>query len=298
MKGLLLASGNAQRMGIDKNKGMIPIGDEHGVERPVFEWIVDRMVDVGIDEVVLALGVKKEEVMHHFGVPFPDDYKASHEEQCRKTEEEWRSLPPSAAAEKYRRLGVKFQASISDTLPNTAGEMANARRYLEKEDNFLFQYGDTMTNVDLKKLYAIHKACGAVETFPCMKGMKIEAGVVRFSDNGNYQGTEEKPFMEDILDIPRVKVHVKNVGDFMWPKAMTNIPVYWIGKGIWDCQALAIGNDFNVEVKEELEGKNAVQPFYFEGPQLYHHDIGDLKKYKTSDALHRKGTPWEIPKLP
>lgn len=298
MKGLLLASGNAQRMGIDKNKGMIPIGDKYGIERPVFEWIVDRMVDVGIDEIVLALGIKKEEVMYHFGAEFPEDYISTHRDYCEMVEDSWNSMPPSAAAEKYRRIGVRFQASISDTLPNTAGEVANARRYLEGEDDFLLQYGDTMTNVDLKTLYNLHKACGSTITFPCMKGMKIEAGVVEFNEDGTYKGCEEKPFMESMMDIPTVKVRVKGMDDLEWPRFTTNIPVYWMSKNIWTYNSLKVGNDFNVEVKDESEAKGEVQPFYFAGPKLYHHDIGDLKKYKTSDALHRKGTPWEIPKLP
>jgi NDP-sugar pyrophosphorylase family protein len=87
----------------------------------------------------------------------------------------------------------QFQYSISKRPMGTAGEVFNAKELLKGEEDFLVYYGDTISDVDIKKMYDFHKRHNFLATIAGVKGMRFDYGVI----NGHRTITslQEKPIL-------------------------------------------------------------------------------------------------------
>lgn len=243
---LILASGEGKRLRPlteNTNKAMLPVAG-----KPVLEHIVGSCVKNEITNIVFAVGYFKEHVMDYF------------------------------------RDGSKFNInadySVTSTIPQTAGQVRLAQPKLVDEEDFLLHYGDTLTNLDLQRMYDIHKQSNAVITTAAMKEVQTESGIYVCSEDGTVTSFHEKPFVNDLIDLPGI---------------FSNVPIYWINKRIWECQNLAVGKDFNMNVMPEFVAKSQVKVFYQD--DLWHLDVGDLKKYQAICEAFEKGTQAELRKL-
>ncbi len=239
MKALVLASGEGERLRplTDKvNKGMLPVGD-----KPVLEHIVRHLAEHEFRDIVMAVGVKKEQVKDYF--------------------------------RDGKEFGVRIEYSESSEIQGTAGEIANARFFLENEDDLILYYGDTLTNLDLRSFYDFHKELGGVITGPGMKEIPVESGIYFcHHDGGDVISFHEKPFVNDLISLP---------GFF------SNVPVYCLSNEIWNSDNICFGRDFNRYVVPEFVKEKKVVMFKQEG--LWHLDIGDLKKYNLIREAYEKG---------
>ena len=134
MKVIILAGGLGTRLSEYTNKIPKPMVKIAG--HPIIIHIMKHYISAGFNEFLLATGYKREEFKKYF--------------------------------KNYKKEGEKFDASIfkknckiviintgQNTL--TGGRLKRATRYLDKKDlNFMFTYGDGISNVNLKKLLKFH----------------------------------------------------------------------------------------------------------------------------------------------
>lgn len=168
MEAIILTNGKGSRMHPlteFMNKTMIPIDG-----KPVLEHIITHLKHHDIRDIVLAVGIFKEQIMNYF-----------------RNGMQW---------------GVNIEYSESDEPQGTAGELANAREYFEQEENFLVYYGDTLTGTHLINFYDFHREHRGAITINGIQGYTIDTGIIEH--NGSYRPTtfKEKPPLPIVTNIP------------------------------------------------------------------------------------------------
>jgi len=174
MKAVILCGGQGTRIRDASEvlpKPMLPIGG-----KPIVWHIMKSYAAHGVREFVLCLGYKgwliKEFFLNYqamttdvtvtLGRRDSIEFNGSH------PEEDWRVT-----------LAETGEATM------TGGRVAAIRRYVEGDDLFLLTYGDGVSNLDIRKLIAAHRAHGKVATVTAVRPtsrfgeMRIEGGVVR-----------------------------------------------------------------------------------------------------------------------
>jgi len=253
MKALILASGKGERLRPlteTTNKGMLLVAG-----KPVLEHIVENCIRHGIIDFVFAVGIKKEQVKDYFR-----DSKSY-------------ELPG-------RTVRAYFAYAESDRIENTAGEIAKARQFLASEQDFLFHYGDALTNLDIAACFAFHKKTGAAITSPGMKEVYTESGIYVCAGDGKVKSFHEKPFVNDLAEMPGI---------------FSNVPVYWINGSVLESPNVAFGKDFNADVVPGFVAQGKVSVYYQKG--LWHLDVGDLKKYRAICEAFESGHQAQLRKL-
>jgi NDP-sugar pyrophosphorylase family protein len=133
MKVLILAAGLGTRLGdLTKNipKPMIDING-----KPFLEYLINLYKKKGVRDFVLCVGYKSEVIIDYFG--------------------------------NGKKFGVNIEYSYGTHPLGTAGEIKNAKRYIN--ERFMFIYGDTYIDFDLDKMLQFHKEHNAKITILCTK---------------------------------------------------------------------------------------------------------------------------------
>lgn len=160
MKALILAGGRGTRLRPYTNvipKPLMPVGDY-----PILEILLRQLRHAGVRDVILAVGYMSELFRSFF-----------------------------AAGE---RLGLNISYSFEDKPLGTAGPIAAALD--ELGDHFIITNGDLLTTLDFRAMYEEHVASGAAATIGLhRREVKIDFGVVDFSDEGLLERYREKPVM-------------------------------------------------------------------------------------------------------
>jgi dTDP-glucose pyrophosphorylase len=157
-RAVVMAGGKGMRLRpLTENtpKPMLPVGG-----RPVLEFIVEQLRDVGVRRIHVTTHYQAEKIMDHFG-----------------------------AGESF---GVEISYLQEETPLGTGGALG----LLEKpEEPVLVINGDILTNVDLRGLHAFHQDHGAEMTVGVRRyEMQVPYGVVD-CDGVNIRGVREKPQM-------------------------------------------------------------------------------------------------------
>ncbi|MFI5385980.1 MAG: sugar phosphate nucleotidyltransferase [Fimbriimonadales bacterium] len=165
IKAVVMAGGEGSRLRpvtTNRPKPLVPV-----CNKPIMEHILTLLKRHGITEVVATLHYLADEVQTHFGDGSDFD--------------------------------VDLTYSIEDTPLGTAGSVKNAEDRL-KDGTFLIISGDALTDCDLTKAIAFHKAKKSVATLILARvSTPLEFGVVITAEDGRVERFLEKPGWSEVF---------------------------------------------------------------------------------------------------
>jgi D-glycero-alpha-D-manno-heptose 1-phosphate guanylyltransferase len=157
VKSIVLAGGLGTRLaGITSQlpKPMAPIGG-----RPFLEYLLDYLVDQGVEETVLAVSYKWEIIHDHFG----DGYR-----------------------------GMPLSYSVEESPLGTGGAIKQALDVATGDEAVVLN-GDTLFLLDLREMMDVHRKCGALLTIALKQIENTERyGRIAVSPQGRVAGFLEK----------------------------------------------------------------------------------------------------------
>ena len=127
MKAIILAGGRGKRLRPITDyvpKPLVPIKNI-----PIIEWQLKYLKKFGIDEVIICTGYKQEMIENHLNM---------------------------------KNIGIKIKYSIEKTPLGTGGAIKKAGKMINDKSFFVIN-GDTITNIDLKKLATKKNVIAAIE---------------------------------------------------------------------------------------------------------------------------------------
>jgi mannose-1-phosphate guanylyltransferase len=127
MKAIILAGGRGKRLRPITDyvpKPLVPIKNI-----PIIEWQLKYLKKFGIDEVIICTGYKQEMIENHLNM---------------------------------KDIGIKIKYSIEKTPLGTGGAIKKAGKMINDKSFFVIN-GDTITNIDLKKLATKKNVIAAIE---------------------------------------------------------------------------------------------------------------------------------------
>jgi mannose-1-phosphate guanylyltransferase len=229
MRAMVMAAGLGTRLRpitYEIPKPVVPVAN-----RPIVEHLARLLASHGADELVANL---------HW---FPDTVKACLGEGA--------------------DLGVSVTYELEEKLLGTAGGVRNVSPFLtEPGEDFFVLAGDALTDVDLTKLMAAHKANGGVATLGVKKVTDVsEYGVIVVDGDGRVQGFQEKPDPAEALS------------------DLVNCMIYAFSPEVFDYFPGEPGDeiDFALDVFPRLLELDV--PFHVHEIDSYWNDIGTLREY-------------------
>lgn len=162
MKVVILCGGKGTRYDIERPKALAMIGD-----KPIIQHVMEIYCIQGFNSFILATGWKGENI---------EDY--------------------------FRSLDKKFDIIFVDTGidSNTGQRVKLIEDYIPKEDkNFFCTYSDGIANIDMYKLLARHTTYKNIITITAVRPYH-QFGIIKFDDNDNILGFEEKPRMNEYIN--------------------------------------------------------------------------------------------------
>lgn len=153
MKAIILAGGRGKRLKPMTDyvpKPLVPINNI-----PIIEWQIKYLKKFGIDEVIVCSGYKTKMIENHLTM---------------------------------KDLGIKIKFSVEKSPLGTGGAIKKAGKMI-KDDDFFVINGDTITNIDLKKLAKFPNSIAAIE-------LKTKYGILETKDNKIVNFREKKEISE------------------------------------------------------------------------------------------------------
>ena len=152
MKAIILAGGRGKRLRPVTDyipKPLVPIKN-----MPIIEWQLKYLKKFGVDEVIICTGYKQEMVENYLNV---------------------------------KKIGIKIKYSIEKTPLGTGGAIKKAGKMI-KEKSFFVINGDTITNIDLKKLSKKQNSIASIE-------LQTKFGILEISNDKiiNFKEKKEIP---------------------------------------------------------------------------------------------------------
>ncbi len=171
LKGVILAGGEGTRfrpLTYYFQKSMIPVGDE---QKPVLEYIIRLFAHHKINDIILLVGYKHQQVKNYFG------------------------------------NGDRFDVNLQYVLDRpefkgSANALVNAYRQgvISKDDCLIVYYGDILSNLDLREMVSQHLKCDVNATIALAHGFKVRVGTAEVKD-GLIARFHEKPELEEPVSI-------------------------------------------------------------------------------------------------
>lgn len=127
LKAIILAGGRGKRLKPITDyvpKPLVPIKNI-----PIIEWQIKYLKKFGIDEVIICSGYKTKMMENYLGM---------------------------------KDLGVKIKFSVEKSPLGTGGAIKKAGKMIKDKEFFVIN-GDTLTNIDLKKLAKVSNVIAAIE---------------------------------------------------------------------------------------------------------------------------------------
>ena len=149
MKAIILAGGRGKRLRPITDyvpKPLVPIKNI-----PIIEWQIKYLKKFGITDVIICTGYKQELIENYLDM---------------------------------KKLGIKIKFSIEKTPLGTGGAIKKAGKFI-KDKSFVVINGDTITNIDLKKLIKKQNSIAAIE-------LRTMFGVLETNDDKITKFKEKK----------------------------------------------------------------------------------------------------------
>lgn len=150
-------------------KTMVPVGVK---QKPLLEYVVRLLKFHGIEDIVLLVNYKPEQIINYF--------------------------------EDGSRFGVKISYVHDDPQSKgTGGALLTAYNNgaVNTNETLLVYYGDIVTNMNLTELLEQHRDKKAWSTIALASGFKIRVGLANLDKEGKILGFEEKPTLEKPVSI-------------------------------------------------------------------------------------------------
>ena len=166
VKGVILCGGEGKRLRpltYYFQKTMIPIGTS---QKPLLEYIIKTLRYYGVDDLVLLVGYKHEQILNYFEDGSRFNVKISYVED------------------------PKDKKGTGNALLN-----AYEKGVFHDADILLIYYGDILANVDVKKLIEKHVSNNAVATLVVATKYQVPVGVVE-TDEDRVVKMIEKPWLD------------------------------------------------------------------------------------------------------
>ena len=166
-----------------KPKPLVEVGN-----RPILWHIMKIYSYYGHKDFILALGYKGNMIKEYFmqsrwiGSDFTLNTKKQEITYHDKVEEDW---------------NITFAETGYSSL--TGKRLYLVKKYLEGEDNFMFTYGDGVSNINIEELVRFHKKMGKIVT---MTGINpaSQFGIIHCDANNIVKEFKEKPISNDIVN--------------------------------------------------------------------------------------------------
>jgi glucose-1-phosphate cytidylyltransferase len=151
MKAVILAGGLGSRISEEtalKPKPMVEIGG-----KPVLWHIMKIYAHYGINDFVICCGYKGYVIKEYFANYFLHMSDVTFDMRNNKMEV-------------HQQYAEPWKVTLVDTGENsmTGGRLRRVRDYLKDEQDFCFTYGDGVSDVDIGKVIAFHRAAGVDAT--------------------------------------------------------------------------------------------------------------------------------------
>lgn len=162
MKVVILCGGKGVRYNVDKHKALAMIGN-----KPIIHHLIDIYLQQGFNEFILCLGWRQESIIKYF-----------------------------------ENIKYNFNITFVDTGQDshTAKRIKLIEKYIPEEDsNFLCNYCDGLSNVNLIKLQARHLTHRKLATLTAVRPLN-QFGVLIFDENENIIELQEKPKMREYIN--------------------------------------------------------------------------------------------------
>ncbi|MGE5405916.1 MAG: sugar phosphate nucleotidyltransferase, partial [Candidatus Saccharibacteria bacterium] len=174
MKAVIMAGGESTRLRpltCKHPKPMVPIMD-----RPVMEYIVELLKKYGFEDIIVTTFYLPDAIRQHFG--------------------------------DGSQFGVNMRYFVEEFPLGTAGSVRNARRLLD--DTFLVISGDTLTDINLKRVVDFHREKKAIATLALSQvDNPLEYGVVMTDLDGRITRFLEKPGWAEVFsDLVNTGIYV------------------------------------------------------------------------------------------
>ena len=203
MKAVILCGGQGTRIRDASEllpKPMLPIGG-----KPIVWHIMKGYARHGVREFVLCLGYKGWLVKEFFlnyramttDVTVTLGRHDALEFQGRHDEEDWK---------------VTLAETGEETM--TGGRVAAIRRYVEQDDHFLLTYGDGVSDVDVAKTIAFHRAHGKIATVTAVRPPG-RFGEMRIADGDVTEFNEKPQATEGFINGGFLVLDAKRVWDYV-----------------------------------------------------------------------------------
>src|SRR5579884_577626 len=230
MKAVVMAGGEGSRLRpltINRPKPMVPI-----VNKPVMEHVLDLLRRHGITDVVVTVQYLASVIQDYFA-------DGSH-------------------------LGMNISYSVEETPLGTAGSVKLAEELL-RDDTFLVISGDALTDFDLTKIVANHKANKAKATLTLYHVPNpLEYGVVIVDDEGRIRQFLEKPGWGEVFS------------------DTVNTGIYVLEPSIFDYYPAGKPVDFSQDVFPQLLARgDALYGYVADG---YWCDVGNIPEFLRANA--------------
>lgn len=178
MKAVILAGGLGTRISEETSKQPKPMISV--CKKPILFHIMEHLSNHGIEEFIICLGYMGYVIKEYF---VNMNYHNSDIQIDLKTKK----------VELYKKKNLNWKINLIDTgeFTMTGGRLKRIKEYLD-DDDFIFTYGDGLSNVNVSNLVKFHKSHKKLATVTAVKPLG-RYGAIEIDNQSNVKKFSEKP---------------------------------------------------------------------------------------------------------